>query len=187
MLLKTKYLSEFSETYDGSQLKPLWIYLHHGLLGSSGVAWVGPCQIPFDKMIDGEDKRAGAQICGDLMVHFIFELFDINLFSAVCFQRLMANWIQSVVYEENPSIVLRREGDDLYWGEKKFSISIATQSTRSCVVHFAVNVTNQGTPVLTCALSEFQIEPTILIRKVFERATFEWSSIWEATYKVHPL
>jgi hypothetical protein len=185
MLLKTKYLSEASEIYDGSQLRPLWIYLEHGLIGSSGVAWVGPCRIHFDKMIDGEDKIAGAQICGGSMVHFIFELFDITLLSAVCFQRLMANWVQSVVQDFNPSILLRREGDDLYWGEKKFSISIATQSTRSCLVHFAVNVTNQGTPILTCALSDFQIEPALLISKVFERATLEWSSIWEATYKVH--
>jgi len=187
MFLKTKYLSKTSETYTGNQLKPLWIYLCHGLVGSAGVAWIGPCHVELDKMIDGEDKKAGASISGDEMVHFIFELFDTNLLSAVCFQRLMASWVQTVIEKENPSIHMVRSGDDLYWKCKKLSISIATQATRSSLVHFAVNVKNSGTPVPTCSLNDFEMSPDNFIARVFEMAEAEWSSVWEATFKVHTL
>lgn len=183
-MLKTKFLFNHSELYDGSQLKPLWIYLNHGLLGSSGVAWVGPCDVSLDKMLDGEDKRAGAQICGDQMLHFVFELFDTNLLAAVCFQRLMANWVQVAIGHLKPRIQLVRRGDDLYFEERKLSISIATPSLRSSLVHFAINVTNEGAPVPTCALEEWQLDPQGLAQSIF-LASQEWQDIWDATYKVH--
>jgi len=184
-LLKTKFLSEVSEVYTGAQLRPLWIYLNWGLLGSAGVAWVGGCDVLLDKMLDGEDKRAKAQISGDCMLHFIFELFDTNLLSAVCFQRLMAGWIQLAFLKLAPGVVLRRDGDDLYFENKKLSISIAAPSIRSSLIHFALNVVNSGTPVDTCCLEDFSINPEDLANEVFHLASQEWQSIWEATYKVH--
>ncbi|HMN69679.1 MAG TPA: DUF366 family protein, partial [Bdellovibrionales bacterium] len=52
--LKTKFI-DTAEIYDGSQLVSLRSYLKHGLLGDSIVAWVGPCKVSLDHMVDGED------------------------------------------------------------------------------------------------------------------------------------
>lgn len=183
-LLKTKFLSEVSEVYTGAQLRPLWIYLNWGLLGTAGVAWVGRCDVSIDKMLDGEDKRANARICGDSMLHFIFELFETDLLAAVFFQRLMAVWIQVAFFKLAPGVVLKRDGDDLYFNNKKLSISIAAPSIRSSLVHFAVNVVNSGTPVETCCLEDFGVNPVDLAHEIFQLATQEWQSIWEATFKV---
>jgi uncharacterized protein len=187
MLLKTHFLSEVYDLYDGSQLKPLSLYLQYGLLGSACVSWVGPCHVSMEHMLDGEDKRAQAQIASASMLHFVAELFDTPLVAGVCFQRLMATWVQNAVEEANPEVRLRRDGDDLYWGEKKFSISIAAPAVRSCLIHFAVNCTNQGTPVETCSLEDFSIDPVNLAYHVLAQAQSEWTHILQATYKVHTL
>lgn len=76
--------------YDGTQLRSLYGYLEHGVLGPSTIAWVGKCDIPFSHMVDGEDLLARAVIQGDEMLHFIIEFFDRDLFSGVAIQRLFA-------------------------------------------------------------------------------------------------
>ena len=75
--------------YDGSQLQSLFAYLNHQILGDSIVSWVGPCDVTFDHMVDGEDLLQKAEIKADKMLHFIVEKFDIKLFSGVCLQRLL--------------------------------------------------------------------------------------------------
>jgi hypothetical protein len=39
-----------------------------------------------------------------------------------------------------------RNGDDIYFQDKKLSVSIATCSNSSMKIHFGMNVVNQGTP-----------------------------------------
>lgn len=184
MQLKTKHLSAVSETYDGSQLVPLWIYLKHQIQGPACVSWVGPCQVTQDLMLDGEDLLAKAEIRGGEMLHFIAELFDTPLVTAVCFQRLFASIVAEVVTQLNPKVILKRQGDDLYFGNKKLSISIAAPAVRSSLVHFAINVTNQGTPVPTCALADFLIDPQTLAQDVLSKVANEWNDIVLATWKV---
>jgi hypothetical protein len=176
------------ETYDGTQLRSLFNYLEHGILGDSVVAWIGPCHIDFEHMVDGEDLRAQAEIAGDQMVHFIFELFDCSLLAAVSAQRLFA----SIVLEHlrlrapNTSIAhqLRRDGDDIFFAEKKLSISIATVSPVSALIHFAVNVVNEGTPVATLSLSDLGVRPQEFAETCLKLVTTELLTIREATQKV---
>lgn len=177
--MQTKYL-ETTETYDGAQLTSLRNYLTHGLLGDSIVAWVGPCDVALDHMVDGEDLRADARIAGDLMLHFILETFDTQLVAAVALQRLFA----CVVRDELAVPDLRRDGDDLFVGERKLSISIATQSPVNSLIHFAVNVVNEGTPVETCALNDFGIEPRAFAEKVMAAFAREYEGIRQAARKV---
>ena len=75
--------------YTGDQLAPLYNYLQHGVLGDSVVSWQGACDIPMEKMIDGEDIRDRSTIAGEDMLHFVLELFHWPLSSAVTLQRLM--------------------------------------------------------------------------------------------------
>lgn len=172
--------------YDGTQLKPLFTYMEHGLLGDSVVSWIGSCDISFDKMVDGEDVRAQAEIKGSEMLHFIFEMFDPGLLVGVFVQRLFASVAKDFLNETlgvNYSLV--RNGDDLYWNQKKLSISIATKSVTSTLVHFALNISNAGTPVATCALKDdFKIDAHEFAQELMKRFTSEYQDIKNATMKV---
>lgn len=185
--MKSRFI-ESHEVYDGSQLVSLRNYLKHELLGDSVIAWVGPCRVNADHMVDGEDLLQGSEIRGDKMLHFIVELFDSTLFAAVGIQRLMASIVKDTLNEMSAVEIhtsdLRRDGDDVFVGGQKFSISIATQSPISSLIHFAVNVVNRGTPVPTISLEEFGLEPRPFAEEIMVRLTREVASIREATRKV---
>lgn len=185
--MKQKFLMSM-EKYDGAQLISLRNYLDHGLLGDSIVAWVGACDVSFEHMVDGEDLLQKARIAGAKMLHFIVEKFDVSLFAAVGLQRLLA----SVVMEQlrltsaNRALVqtMFRRGDDLYCDKRKLSISIATQSPVNSLIHFAVNVNNQDTPVPTLALDDLGVDPKVFAQEVMTVFCQEVVGIHEATCKV---
>ncbi len=191
--MKTKFISKKIK-YDGSQLKPLFAYENFGLLGHSIISWVGACDVSLSHMIDLEDKIVNAKICGDEMLHFIIEVFDNSLLSAVAIQRLFASIVRDQIFATdkklNPSIFIR-VGDDLYLikNNKKFklSISIASKSTVSVQIHFAVNIVNSGTPLPTSCLGDFKIKPELLAKNVMAVFSKEFDSIVVATQKVRPL
>ena len=188
--MQTKWIEE-DLNYDGSQLKSLYAYIHQGVLGDSIVAGVGTCDIPFEHMVDGEDLLAKAEIRGGKMLHFIFEKFNTELFSAVAAQRLCASLtidlLKKMSRESTLTDQLRREGDDVFVNEKKLSISIATCSPVSCLVHFAVNVTNDNTPVATISLTDFGVDPRGFGQKLMEMWATEIQSMVVATQKVRPV
>lgn len=189
--MQTRYLKNHF-TYDGRQLSSLWAYLNHGLLGNSVVSWRGPCHVDLAHMVDGEDLREQAKIQGDEMLHFVIELFDRDLFSGVAVQRLMAA-ISKDYLEKNSAVLqkgarLERQGDDIFFGKKKLSISIATKSPVSTLVHFAMNVTNRGTPVETCALGDdFQLDAEKCANDLMSLLATEVESCLQATRKVRPV
>ena len=180
--MKTKLINKKIH-YDGSQLRSLFAYLDHGLLGDSGIAFRGSCDVSFAHMVDGEDLLEQSRICGKDMLHFIFEIFDQNLFTGVLWQRLFAAIVAAAV-EEQCGKRLQRSGDDLYLGKKKFSISIATRSPNSTMIHYAVNISNEGTPVPTLALSDLKLDFKKFAKTCLEHAEAEFSSIRNATMKV---
>lgn len=177
------------EKYDGSQLTSLRNYLKHQIMGDSIVAWIGPCDVHIDHMVDGEDVLAGARICGDKMLHFIVEKFDCSLFAAVGLQRLLASLckdaIQRTASEKALAARLRREGDDLYCDNGKLSISIASVSPVNALIHFAVNVINSGTPVQTISLMELGVDPKRLAQELMTSFCHEVLTMQQATQKVH--
>lgn len=185
--MKAKFLP-VTEKYDGAQLVSLRNYLKHGLLGDSIVAWIGACDVALDHMVDGEDLVAGAEIRGGSMLHFIVEKFDSSLLAAVGLQRLLASIVRdelAVSGEASVAKGLFREGDDIYSSDRrKLSISIATQSPVSSLIHFAVNVSNEGTPVKTLSLGDLKVEPKAFAEKILAKFCAEVDSIVEATHKV---
>lgn len=178
-------------SYDGSQLRSLYAYLDHRLLGPSIISWVGPCSIPFSHMVDGEDLLEKAVIQGDEMLHFIIEVFERDLFSGVLLQRMFAAIIKDYLQGHAPGISagasLRRDGDDIYLEDRKLSISIATKSPVSVMVHFALNVTNRGTPVKTLSLEDLKMDPRCVAEDVMTLFRKEIISIVTATQKVRPI
>jgi len=181
--MKMKF-SEKSLTYDGSQLRSLYNYLEHDLLGDSILAWRGPCHVSLDHMVDGEDLRARSKIIGDDMVHFLMEFFHQKLVVGVALQRLLSTIVKEIVEEREPAFRFKRKGDDLYHDGGKFNISIATASPVSVLIHYAVNVVNRGTPVKTVSLEDFNFPPMEFIHEVLRRFSDEWKNIQRATCKV---
>lgn len=185
--MKYKFI-ETEESYDGAQLASLRGYLKHGLLGDSIIAWVGPCNVLVEHMVDGEDLLAGAEIRGDKMLHFVVEKFESTLLAGVSLQRLLAAMVkdelQKVAGERALAASLFRDGDDIFVGDRKLSISIATQSPVSTLIHFAVNVTNEGTPVKTLSLGDLQIDAKSFALNLMQKFSAEVLSIRDATMKV---
>ncbi len=173
--------------YDGTQLSSLFAYKNYGLLGNSIVSWVGECSVSFDHMVDYEDLRAQEKICGKKMLHFIVELFDKDLTHAVLLQRLFAATAHYEIQQSILSSQFKREGDDLFFKEGKLSISIASSSPVSQMIHFALNITNEGTPVKTSSLEDMNIPAKDISKKLMEKISQEYLSITEATQKVKPL
>ncbi|MBK7892418.1 MAG: DUF366 family protein [Bdellovibrionales bacterium] len=180
-------------SYDGTQLRSLFAYMDFGLQGDSIVSWVGPCNVSFDHMVDGEDLLAKAEIRGGQMVHFIVECFSTPLAEMVWQQRLLASLVHDLILEKGrvagggvPAV--RRDGDDVFVklpsGEGKFSISIATVSPVSGLMHFAVNVTNSGTPVPTASLDDLGLRAPEFAREILKRFVGEFESVRGATTKV---
>lgn len=183
-VLKTKWIAK-KIPYTGQELRSLYAYLEHGVLGNSVISFRGPCSVDFQHMVDGEDFLEQSAIEGSDMVHFIFEIFDQSLLSGVLLQRLFAGIVRDAIAElAKKPVELRRSGDDIYWGKKKLSISIATRSISSVLIHFAVNVKNEGTPVPTCALDDFGIPAKKFAEICLSKIQEEFASIVEATQKV---
>ena len=192
--MKTHFIEkEFA--YDGTQLRSLFGYLDHRVQGDSVISWIGSCSIDFTHMVDGEDLLEGATIAGSRMVHFIIEKFHTPLFAAVTLQRLFASICMDLLKEKigvgekngYRASDLRRDVDDIFLRDGKFSISIATLSPVSSLIHFAVNCTNEGTPVKTAALSDLGLparEFAQFAHEAMSRLAREVATIEEATVKV---
>lgn len=177
--------------YNGSQLQPLYAYLNHKVLGDSIISWVGSCDIPFENMIDGEDFVEQSEIKGSKMLHFIIEIFQPNLFIGVTSQRLFASIARDYLQETATKVLgqdaLLRRGDDIFWQDKKLSISIASGSAVSTQIHFAMNISTLGTPVKTTSLEELNLDPKTVALDLMALWLKEFTSIEIATKKVRPL
>jgi len=196
--------------YNGSQLCSLWAYKNFGILGDSIVAFIGPCNITKNMMVDVEDIRAKHKICGSLMLHFIIEHFDTDLEKTILRQRLLTTIVKDVLNDyvsakggpASGGQTFRRIGDDLYTitqdarrktqcaasrrDNAKLSISIATASPVSTMIHFAINISTKGTPVKTAGLNDYKINPKDFALDVMKRYTEEMQSVKHARQKVYP-
>lgn len=172
--------------YDGSQLSSHFAYRNFGILGDSLVAFLGPCEVKLEAMVDLEDVRRRDPIFSRRMLHFLWESFSLNLSGAAAFQRLMV----AVVAEQLRAAgvgELSRRGDDLYRGDKKLSVSIATVSPVSTLIHLGLNVTGEGAPVPAVGLTELGVDATAFAKLCLEGFQKEYEGVLKAGYKVRPV
>lgn len=179
--MNTRWLEERLE-YDGSQLRAHWIRRNTGMVGDALVGFRGPCKVAEAEMADLEDLLEGTGIAGDDMVHLLWESFEeSHLGLAIHRQRLLSAQALECLGELSPrGGELRREGDDLFLGQGKLSISVATATPVSMLIHFAVNVTNSGTPVQTACLHDLGVDPVTFASRLLDRAAREQESIRRA-------
>jgi len=171
--------------YDGTQLASLWAFRHHDLQGDSIVAFQGPCHVALTEMVDLADVKEEAHIYSEKMLHFIVEHFDLDLEKTVTRQRLLVAIIKEELEKQYRDLKLIRKGDDLYWQERKLSVSIATLSPVSTLIHLGLNIISDNTPVPTIGLQELGIEDIEGFAKdILQSYTEEISSINLARCKV---
>lgn len=144
--------------YTGRELSSHFAYRMFDVPGDSVVAFSGMCWVETEDLVDLHDKKRNERIFSHAMLHFIFENFDHDLRLAVYRQRLFAAILQQELLLRGVQHV-RRRGDDLFVGDSKVTVSIATLTPVSTMIHFGVNIVSQGTPVRTKGLKDFQIDP----------------------------
>jgi hypothetical protein len=181
VVVNTRWIEERID-YDGSQLRPHWILSRTGQVGDALVAFLGACDVADDEMADLADLQAGSSIAADDMVHLLWESFEHpDLLLAVHRQRLLAAQAAEVLRELTPRAhALRRSGDDLYLGDAKLSVSVATVSPVSSLIHFGVNAAQGGAPVRIAALADFGVAPRAFAESLMARVAAEQDSIRNA-------
>ena len=170
--------------YIGSQLAPHWIYKNLKLQGDAIVAFIGECEVALTEMVDIEDVINNEPIYSKSMLSFITEQFNVNLVEGVFRQRLLICIIKELL--EARGIFVVRNGDDLMIDGRKLSVSIATKSTTSILIHTGLNILSEGAPVkasgLTSELGIVDIKEFAL--EVMKRYSEELEDINLASTKV---
>lgn len=155
--MKSLYIEDDIK-YIGSQLAPHWIYKNFNLLGDAIVAFTGEMDVKITEMVDIEDVISNSPIYSKKMVSFIIEQFGISLSECVLRQRFLI----CIIIEELRKILgnkfeITRSGDDILvkidGKNKKLSVSIATKSTTSGLIHTGLNIDPTGAPVDACGLT----------------------------------
>ena len=148
--MKTKLIEEEIK-YIGSQLQPHWIYKNFKLQGDAIVAFIGECEVKLTEMVDIEDVINNEPIYSKSMLSFITEQFNIDLVEGVFRQRLLICIIKELLEQRGVFVV--RNGDDLMINGRKLSVSIATKSTTSILIHTGLNIESEGAPVKASGLT----------------------------------
>jgi len=183
MTMKTKFINEDIK-YIGSQLAPHWIYKNYQIMGDAIVAFIGECKVDLTEMVDIEDVINNEPIYSKLMLSFITEQFGVDLTEGVFRQRLLICIIKELLEERGIFVV--RNGDDLMINGRKLSVSIATKSITSILIHTGLNILSEGAPVeasgLTSELGITDIEE--FAKQVMKRYSEEIEDIKLASTKV---
>jgi uncharacterized protein len=185
--MKYHFISE-EIPYTGKELNNHWIYRNFGILGDAVVAFVGPCEVDQDSMVDLEDILNNDYIYSKKMLNFIVEIFGITLQEGVLLQRLFSSIIQDRVNALNEEARIKRRGDDLFYRETaKLSVSICTLSPTSILIHTGLNIDAHGAPVEASGLaSELDMEDHIepLAMACMRTLAEEWADIQLSCCKV---
>ena len=134
--MKCKFLDK-EQKYDGAQLHSHFAY-ENGVKGNSIVCFIGPAEVK-EHLVDCEDRLKNDFISSKSMIHFIIEIFDASLREMVVWQRLFITKVVDFLKDSSIRDVYRR-GDDIMINGKKFSVSIATLSPVSGLIHVGLNI-----------------------------------------------
>lgn len=169
--METRYIKE-NISYDGSQLTSLWAFKNFLIQGDSLVSFRGKCAVKLDKMVDLADVLANDHIFSEEMLHFIIEFFELDLEKTIYKQRMLITIIKEILEKKAPGEIIRK-GDDLFYRQGKLTVSIATLSPVSTLIHTGINLTTDNTPVTTASLKDLGIHD---IEKFAEEVMHQYKS-----------
>ncbi|MFX0060610.1 MAG: DUF366 family protein [Candidatus Hermodarchaeota archaeon] len=186
------------QTYDGTQIQPFWAFRTLNILGSSIVIFRGSMRVSKSEMVDLKDIKREEHlgeflITADDALNFIIEHFEdqppnlrlmyfrLRILVLCTLEMLRARTNQEVI----------RKGTDLYFNGGKLNVGIASISTSSGKIHFALNVSKTGAPayINVTSLDELGIkeDPLNLGKKVAEKYIVELEAIENDICKSQPL
>lgn len=184
MALRTRLLAG-THAYDGSPLGGHWAYTGHGIQGDSLLAFEGPCEVKIEALADLEDAKAGAFIYSQRMLHFVLELFGPSLEEAVNRQWLMAATAQDEISRRlKKGLRVERDGNDLWVGKRKLSVSIAAPTGVSVKVHLGINIVGAGAPVPAIGLTDLGLTTRPVALALLERFADDHARMRGARTKV---
>jgi hypothetical protein len=178
------HLAKEKMTYSGEQLRSNFAYREFGVIGDSIVAFRGPCDIKTEEMVDIEDLKAGHRIYSQDMLHFIVEHHDTDLEKGVLRQIVLACIVKDTLNDTVDSPVACRVNTDLYDGDAKLTISVATATPVSSVIHFGINIVSVNTPVKTKGLDDYGVDCFVFAKSVMEKYVGDIEEIYKARSKV---
>lgn len=181
--MRSKFITE-KITYTGEQLRSHWAYENFDLQGDSIVAFIGGCDVSPDKMVDLADRKEHKTIYSEEMLHFIGEHFDLDLEKTLLRQKLLITILMEKLNHRLKGSVVHRLGDDLFEEDRKLSVSIATLSPVSTMIHVGINVSSKNTPVKTKGLRDYGIDPVELAEAVMNQYMVEMKTLALARSKV---
>jgi len=168
--------------YTGKELRSGWVSQKTGLDGDAAAGFVGPCHVATEDLVDLDDVRAGAHIESASMAHVIVEHPGCSLRAGVLRQRMLVSLLCELLREAEH--IIRRDGDDVYCGERKLTVSIAAPAAGSTLIHLGINIDPSGAPVPAVGLGEMGVEPIGLLTTLLERYAAEMESCRHAESKV---
>ncbi len=171
-------------TYTGEQLRSNFAYKQFGVIGDSIVAFCGPCDVGKEWMVDIEDLRTGKMIYSESMLHFIVEHHDTDLEKNVLRQIILADIVKDALNDHLGRTAVNRSHTDLYDGEHKLSISVATVTPVSSLIHFGINISSINTPVPTRGLDDYNLKPADFAERIMKKYTREIEDIYRTRCKV---
>ena len=177
-------------TYHGPELRPHFILSKFKIEGNALTAFIGPCHVKTEHLVDWEDRLMNDFIKAKSMIHFLGEFFDVSLKEGVWIQRLIVSEIHARFAKTGMNI--RREGDDLYVQlgdrlDRKMSVSIVTASPVSVLLHLGIDIDPEGAPNQAIGLNELKIEPTAFVKEILDWFKSEYLSVDRARTKVRPV
>jgi len=186
--------------YTGAELRSGWAAEITGLAGDAAAAFIGPCDVRPEYMVDRVDLEAGARIASPRMLHIIIEHPGLDLNNVTLRQRLLMAIAGEIINTHLGEPLLRRNGDDLYLRDRKLSISVATVATlrsnaplrstsspTSGLIHSGFNLRGEGAPVPAIGLEELGLEPRQFAGQLLSAYAKEIESVREASSKVKPV
>lgn len=178
-----KIFAEKEIKYTGNELCPHWIYKNFNMVGNSICAFVGEVEVNLNEMVDIEDVLSNEPIYSKKMLNFIIEQFEVPLSQMILNQRIFIAIIKETL--EDRGIFTHRSGDDLFFDNRKLTVSIATKSPTSSLIHTAINIVPDGAPIEVSSLSEFKIEDIKnFANEIMNRYSEELQSVKRALCKV---
>jgi len=125
--------------YDGSQLHHAFAYEQAGELGATICYFKGQADVR-EHLVDLEDSLANDFIKSEEMWHFIIEIPEATITEMVVWQRLFITMCVDFLKKECKDKQIIRMGDDIWIDLRKLSVSIATLSRFSGLVHVGINI-----------------------------------------------
>jgi hypothetical protein len=167
--------------YTGKELRSDWVREQTGLAGDAAAGFIGPCRVNNEDLVDLDDARAGTFIEALSMAHVIAE-HRCDLGTAVLRQRMLVAILCELLAGLGHPV--RRNGDDVYYRDRKLTVSIAAPSKTSCVIHLGINIDPEGAPVAAVGLSEIGVDARSLLTELLQAYAGELASCAHAEDKV---